>query len=76
LKSINNILKIKKNFSELSNIKIKELNKLIFNKSEKPKPKINVTTKDPSHKQVIIPISNDNTKRFMMASNEHVANLN
>jgi len=76
LKSINNILKIKKNFSELSNIKIKELNKLIFNKSEKPKPKINITTKDPSHKQVIIPISNDNTKRFMMASNEHVANLN
>ena len=76
LKSINNILKIKEIFPELSNIKIKELNKLILNKSEKPKPKINITTKGPSHKQVIIPMGNDNTKRFMIASNEHVTNLN
>ena len=50
LKSINNILKIKEIFPELSNIKIKELNKLIFSKFEKPKPKINITTKSPSHK--------------------------
>ena len=76
LKSINNILKIKEIFPKLSNIKIKELNELILNKSEKPKPKINITTKGPSHKQVIIPMGNDNTKRFMIASNEHVTNLN
>ena len=49
-KSVNNILKIRENFPELSNKKIKELNKLIFNKSEKPKPKINMMTKDPSYK--------------------------
>ena len=49
-KSINNIFKIKEIFPELSNKKIKELNKSIFNKSEKPKPKINMMTKNPSHK--------------------------
>jgi len=75
-KSINNILKIKKNFPELSNKKIKELNKLIFSKSKKPKPKINMTTKGSSYKQVIVSMSNNNAKRFITALSEHVANLN
>jgi len=76
LKNINNILKIKKNFPELSNKKIEELNKLIFCESKKPRPKINMTTKGPSRKQVIILIDNDNAKRFMMASSKYITNLN
>jgi len=75
-KSINNILKIKENFPELLNKKIKELNKSILSKSKKPKPKINITTKSPSCKQVIISMGNNNAKRFMTASSEHIANLN
>ena len=75
-KSVNNILKIKENFPELSNKKIKELNRLIFNKSEKPKPKINMMTKGPSRKQVITPMGSDNTKSFMTTSSNHVTNLN
>ena len=76
LKSVNNILKIKKNFSELSNKKIEELNRSIFNKSEKLKSKINMMTKNPSHKQVIVHMDSDNTKSFMTVSSDYVANLN
>jgi len=75
-KSVNNILKIKKNFSKLSNKKIEELNKSIFNKFEKLKLKINMTTKGPSCKQVIVPIGSNNTKSFMTALSNHVTNLN
>jgi len=75
-KNISNILKINKNFPKLSTKKIKELNKLIFNKTNKLKPKINMTTKEPSHKQVIVPISSNNVKKFMSTSGDHVANLN
>ena len=44
-KNIDNILKIKENFLELSNKKIKKLNKLIFNKLDKPKSKVNMITR-------------------------------
>ena len=47
-KHINNILKIKENFLELLNKKIEELNKSIFNNSGISRPRINMTTKDPS----------------------------
>ena len=46
-RNIDNILKIKKNFSELLNKKIEELSNSIFKKSNKPKPRINMTTKGP-----------------------------
>jgi len=58
-KNIGNILKIKENFSELSNKKIEKINKSIFGKTDKPKPRINMMTRGPSHKQIIIPISVD-----------------
>ena len=45
-RNINNILKIKKNFPELLNKKIKELSNSIYNKLDKPKPRINMMTKD------------------------------
>jgi len=44
-KNIGTILKIKENFLELSNKKIKQINKSIFNISDKLKPRINMTTK-------------------------------
>jgi len=42
----------------------------------KPKPCIQMTTKGPSRKQVIIPMGNDNIEKFMKNSSIHVANLN
>ena len=75
-KNINNILKIKEIFPKLSNKKIKELNKLIFNNGNKLKPKINMMIKGPSCKQVIISIGSDNSRKFMSLSDDHIANLN
>ena len=75
-KNIGNILKIKENFSELFNKKIKEINKPIFGKTDKPKPRINMTTRGSSHKQIIIPMSIDNTNKFMLASSKHISNFN
>jgi len=75
-KNINNILQIKENFPELSNKKIEEVNKTIFSKTDKPQPRINMMTKGPSWKQIIIPISIDNANKFMVNSNKHIANFN
>jgi len=58
------------------NKKIIELNKSIFHNSDKPRPKINMMTKNPSYKQIIISISNDNANKFMLASSEHIADFN
>jgi len=42
----------------------------------KPKPHINMTTKGPSKKQVIVPMNEENKKNFMEKSNVHVTNIN
>ena len=65
-----------KNFSELSNKKIEKINKTIFGKVDKLRPRINMTSKSPSRKQIIIPMSIDNANKFMLVSSKHVANLN
>ena len=75
-KNIGNIFKIKENFSKLSNKKIKEINKFTFGKINKPKPRINMMTRDSSCKQIIIPMSMDNINKFMSASSKHVSNFN
>ena len=56
---VRNILKLKKAFPKLQNKKIKIVQKIISG-SEKPKQKLNMTTKEPSHKQVIVPININN----------------
>ena len=74
--NIGNILKIKENFPKLSNKKIKEINKFIFGKMDKSKPRINMMTRGPLCKQIIISMSTDNTNKFMSASSKHVSNFN
>ena len=58
------------------NKKIEELSKSIFNNSGISRPRINITTKSFSHKQIIVSMGNDNIKKIMNTSSEHVANLN
>ena len=69
------ILKIKEAFPNLQNKKIELIQKIISSKG-KPKPCINMTTKKPSYKQVIIPISTDNTNKFVKDSSVYIANIN
>ena len=69
-------LKIKETFPNLLNNKIEQVQKVINRSNNKSKPKISMTTKNPSYKQVIIPMGNDITKKFIKESNLHITNIN
>ena len=71
-----NTLKIKEMFPELLNKKIDTMQKIINEKNDKPKPRINMTTKGPSHKQVIVPMPNELGKKFTKDSAAYVININ
>ena len=73
--SITEVLKIKKTFPALSAEKIDQVNNII-NGSSKPKPKIQTTTKGPSRKQVIIPMSKENVESFIKNSSFHISSMN
>ena len=69
------VLKIKETFPSLNAQKIDQVNNIV-NGQSKPKPRIKMTTKGPSRKQIIIPMSGDNVISFMKSSSLHVANIN
>ena len=71
-----NTLKIKKMFSNLPNKKIDSIQKVINSSNDKLKPRFNMTTKGPSCKQVIIPMSNDLGKRFTKDLSFYIININ
>jgi len=73
--NITKVIKIKDTFPALNDQKINQIHRII-NSSSKSKPHIQMTTKGPSRKQVIIPMSNDNINKFMKDSSLHVANIN
>jgi len=68
-------LKIKDVFLNLQNKKIKQVQRLISG-NHRPKPCINMTTKGPSRKQVIIPMNTNNTRKYMKDASTHVININ
>jgi len=70
-----NVLKIKEAFPALNAKKINQVNSIVKG-NLKSKPKIQMTTKGPSRKQVIIPMSKDNIDAFMKNSSLHMANIN
>ena len=71
------VLKIKETFPTLKAKNIENIQKIINgNNTTKPKPCINSTIKGPSHKQIIVPISNNNKINFMNESSAHVLNMN
>ena len=71
-----NTLKIKEAFPNLPNNKIDTIQKAINSSNDKPKPRLNMTMKGPSHKQVIVPMNNELGKRFIKDSVSHVTNIN
>jgi len=48
----------------------------LFNANPKPCPRINMTTKSPSQKQVIILISQNNTNTIANKTDKHIFNIN
>ena len=73
--NISEVLKIKETFPALNTKKINQVNNIIKS-NLKPKPCIQMTTKGPSRKQVIIPMSGDNNSTFMKNSSLYVININ
>ena len=69
------VLKIKKTFPTLNAKKIDQINN-IANGTSKLKLRIQMTTKGPSRKQVIIPMSKDNVDAFIKNWSLHVSNIN
>ena len=69
------VLKIKKTSLALSVEKIDQVNNII-NGLSKLKPRIQMTTKGPSRKQVIIPMSKENVELFIKNSSFHVSSMN
>jgi len=69
------VLKIKKTFPTLTAEKIDQVNNIV-NRSSKPNPRIQTTTKGPSRKQVIIPMSKENIESFIKSSSFHVSSMN
>ena len=69
------VLKIKEAFPTLNAKKIDQVNNIVKG-NPKLKPKIQMTTKGPSRKQVIISMSKDNIDAFMKNSSLHVVNIN
>ena len=69
------VLKIKKTFPTLNAEKINQVNNIV-NRSSKPKPRIQMTIKGPSRKQVIIPMSKDNVNTFTKNSSLYVSSMN
>jgi len=69
------VLKIKETFPALNVEKIDQISNIVKG-NPKPKPPIQITTKGPSRKQVIVPISSKNNSNFMKNSATHVININ
>jgi len=69
------VLKIKKVFPALNTEKIDQVNNIIKG-TTKLKLRIQMTIKEPSRKQIIIPISKENVDSFIKNSLPHVTNIN
>ena len=69
------VLKIEEAFPAINVKKINQINNIIKG-NLKLKPRIQMTTKSPSRKQVIVLMSSENNNNFMKNSATHVANIN
>ena len=73
--SISDVLKIKESFPALNTSQIIRVNNIVKG-NPKPKPRIQITMKGPSRKQIIVSMSGDNSAAFLKNSSVHVSNLN
>ena len=63
-------------FPSLSADEVGKMIKAKNSSEEKKKPRINITTKGPSRKQVIIPMAKSNAGLIINSANIHISNIN
>ena len=73
--NIENIIRIKDAFSNLSSNKINKIHKVMNNSTQKDKLKINITTKGPSRKQIIVSIGTNNSERIIAQADNYISNI-
>ena len=69
------VIRIKDTFLFFSTSKIDQVQKIIKG-GPKPKPCIQMTTKDSSRKQIIIPMNEDNIMKSIKKSNHYISSIN
>ena len=74
--NVEDVICIKNTFPKLPTKKVIEINDIVNNKAGLKKPKINMTTKGPSRKQIIIPMNIYNSEIVGNFMNTHIANIN
>ena len=74
--NINDVLHIKEAFLSLLADEVGKIIKTKNSSQGQKKPRINITTKGPSRKQVIIPMVKSNAKLIVNSANLHIANIN
>ena len=74
--NVADILKVKEAFPKLVPSKIIKIHNIAQGTNHKVYPKLNMTTKGPSRKQVIIPMSQDNLNIITLCANKHIFNIN
>jgi len=73
--NISEIIKIKENFPALNAKEIDQIHNIV-NGNPKTKPHIQMMTKGPSRKQIIISMGSENITKLMKNSSLHVTNIN
>jgi len=73
---VEDILKVKEAFPKLAPSKIIGIHNIAQGISHKACPKLNMTTKEPFRKQVIIPMSQDNSNIVISCADKHIFNIN
>ena len=71
-----NMLKIKKMSLKLQNKKIDQVQKIINGNNSKHKPWINMTTKGPFYKQIIVPMSKKAANKYIKDASAHIISIN
>ena len=74
--NIEDVFHIKEAFPTLSANKVVEIIKITNNNMGNKKPKINMTAKRPSRKQIMISINETNTEFIINSAHLHIVNIN
>ena len=76
LSKVKDILRVKKAFPSLLADKVGKILKVKNSSEGKKKPKLNMMMRDPSRKEVIIPITKSNTELIMNSAHKQITNIN
>ena len=74
--NIEDVLQVKKVFSALSADKVGKMLKVKNSSMGNKKPKINMMTRGPSRREVIIPMTKVNTELIINSAHIHISNIN